>query len=76
MHDRRVADVAAKVFHVLATELDRDTHLGSLEAWDSLGHLQLIVTIESEFKVRFQTERIPELTTLGLIADELERSAT
>lgn len=68
--------MVSTVFKVSAYEVRRDTGMTSLEGWDSLGHLQLIVSVEAAFDVRFRTDRIPDLTTVGLIEDELESLAS
>lgn len=73
MLDRRLIDLAAGVLRVPADELSPDTALGSLESWDSLGHLQLVVTVEAAYGVRFSTERILQLTSLRAIQEELAR---
>lgn len=73
MINRQLAEVAASVFKVLITDLTPQTSVGSMEVWDSLGHLQLILEIETAFKVRFETEQIPKLTSLEKIQLELEK---
>ncbi len=45
---------------------------GDVDTWDSLGHFKLILCIEENFKVKFRTEQIPELVTVGKIQDELD----
>lgn len=42
--------------------------------WDSLNHLNLILAIESEFGIQFETSEIPELTTVGAIQARLRSS--
>jgi acyl carrier protein len=37
--------------------------------WDSFNHINLIVAIESRFKIKFRTAELEELHTVGHLAD-------
>ncbi|GAC1423417.1 MAG: acyl carrier protein [Acidobacteriaceae bacterium] len=41
--------------------------------WDSFNHINLIVAIESRFKIKFQTAELEQLHTVGHLADLIER---
>lgn len=43
-----------------------------MEAWDSVTHLTLILTIEAEFGIQFDTAEIPNLLSVGDILARLE----
>jgi len=49
-------------------KLRPDMTAADVEAWDSLTHINLIVDIEREFKVRFTTGEITGLKTVGDLA--------
>jgi acyl carrier protein len=49
-------------------QLRPDMTAADVEAWDSLTHINLIVDIEREFKVRFTTGEITGLKTVGDLA--------
>jgi acyl carrier protein len=40
-------------------------------AWDSVAHLNLILAVEMEFDVRFETSEIPDLLTVGRLRARL-----
>ncbi len=61
----------ADVLDISPEEVTSDLKVGSVEAWDSFGHLQLILAIEGEYGVQFDPQRIPELTSVALIHQEL-----
>ena len=52
-------------------DLDSSSGLGITPEWDSFGHLRIILELESEFSVRFDMERIPDLKNFELIEQEL-----
>ena len=61
-------------FEMQERELPINPQIHSIEKWDSLGHIQLIMAIEAEFGVRFITDRIPQLINQELLANEIEKS--
>ncbi|PIU43777.1 MAG: hypothetical protein COS96_02590 [Candidatus Nealsonbacteria bacterium CG07_land_8_20_14_0_80_39_13] len=54
------------------SEVTDELSAGSVDAWDSLGHLKLILRIEENFKVKFKTEQIVEATTVRKIYEQLK----
>jgi acyl carrier protein len=42
--------------------------MGGVPGWDSLGHMQLVVELESEFAVTFAAFHLSELVDEGAIA--------
>jgi acyl carrier protein len=41
--------------------------------WDSFNHINLIVAVESRFKIKFQTAELEGLHTAGHLADLIEK---
>lgn len=46
--------------------------IGDCAKWDSLGHIELIFALESEFDVRFLSDEIPELKSIPAIKKRLQ----
>ena len=67
----RLQIVVADIFAVSPEVITGETAAGVLEGWDSFGHLQVILALESEFGVQFSPDRIPELVTVEKIQQEL-----
>jgi acyl carrier protein len=65
-------NLLADVFDISPEGVTPDLAAGSLSAWDSFGHLQLILAMEAEYGIQFDPTRIPELTTVALLQRELE----
>ena len=64
MLNLQLVSVAARILNVPETSLTPETGMGDLDAWDSLGHLRLMMELEHTFRVRFSTAQIRELTSL------------
>ena len=67
----RILQVMARVLETEASELPANPTQSEDGAWDSLTHFELIMAIEAEFGRRFETKRIPQLTSLSSIEKEL-----
>ena len=58
---------------VFATVFDQDLDLSEattadeVQGWDSLNHIRLMVSIEKEFKIRFETGEINTLKDVGAL---------
>jgi acyl carrier protein len=49
--------------------IDDDTVAEDVVDWDSTNHVRLIVAIEDEFKVRFETDEITRPESVGDLVD-------
>lgn len=64
--------IIADLFDISPDRVSPDLTVGSIEGWDSFGHLQAILAMENEYGVQFDPSRIPELTSVALLMQELE----
>jgi acyl carrier protein len=60
-----------KVFQVEEISVNIKTNQKSLDNWDSLGHIKLIMYIEVVFGIKFNSDVIPKLTSTELIIKEI-----
>ena len=54
-------------------QLTRGTTAADIKEWDSLMHINLIVAVEKEFRVRFTTFEVMSLSNVGDLADTIAR---
>jgi acyl carrier protein len=52
-------------------ELTDDTTANDVDEWDSLSHIQLIVAIEKQFKIKFTSKEILSWKNVGEMVDNL-----
>lgn len=69
--DARLRGVFAAVFPVDRQALNDADSPSTIEEWDSLAHLNLLLAIESEFCVHFSPDEIAALTSFGAIRERL-----
>ncbi len=68
----RLRSVLADVFDIPLEQVTPDLAQGSIEAWDSYGHLQAVLAVEVEFGVQFRPEVIPNLKSVNHLQKELQ----
>ena len=54
----RLQKVFREVFEDPAVKISEDTSMNSLEDWDSVATVSLILEVESEFGIRFTTDEV------------------
>lgn len=52
-------------------ELSYETTSDDIEEWDSLSHIQLIVAIEKQYKVKFTSKEIMSWGNVGEMIDNI-----
>lgn len=68
----RVKSSVAGTFNVPLDSITPATSSKNLKAWDSMGHLTLILALEQEFEVYFATEEIEGMAEVADIVSVLE----
>jgi len=65
-------EILAKLTEIIRDQLDEDdivlnmsTLASSVEGWDSLAHVRVMIGVEEAFSVRFQTSEITSLKNVG-----------
>jgi acyl carrier protein len=67
----KVFEIMAQVMSVSIESVKDDSSPDTIETWDSLKHMSLILTLEEEFGVQFSDEEIVAMLNVGLIMDVL-----
>lgn len=63
----RVQQVVSDVLQIPLAEVTPQTSPDTVETWDSIQHLNLVLALEQEFGVEFSPEEIEELLSVELI---------
>jgi acyl carrier protein len=65
--EARVRSVLADVFGLNSAEIGPDTSADTIEAWDSLQHLTVVLSLEEEFDLQFTEEETVSVVSFPLI---------
>lgn len=60
----KIKAIMAEVFKIEVDSIKDDATQLDIKEWDSLGHLKLILELESKFSLSFEPEEIEEMTSL------------
>jgi len=64
---QKVARTMAVVIGIDQSEITPDSSMDTLEKWDSLKHMKMIMALEQEFDVMFDDEDVVEMLSVPLI---------
>jgi len=67
----RVRRAVSDVFGIPVEQVTADSSPQTVEAWDSMGHLNLVLALEQSFGVQFSPEEIAAMVSVTLAAQTL-----
>ena len=65
MLNARLLNIFRSVFNKPTMEISDEMSAGDVPGLDSLMHIQLIVTVEKEFGIKFKNSEIAKLNNIG-----------
>ena len=71
--DEKIKGVMAAVFDIQAEDIDDNASPDTIGKWDSLRHMNLIVSLEEEFSVTFGDDDIANMLNYKLIKLTIEQ---
>jgi len=69
---KQVNLIFREVFEDTKLEINKETSAQSIDNWDSLNHVMLIATIESEFDISFELDEMIEFKNVGDILTAIQ----
>lgn len=68
----KVREIVAQVCGVDVNEVNENSAIGDFPQWDSIGHLTILSTIESQMGISFEPEEMMELEDVKDIVRAVE----
>lgn len=69
----QVQAIASDIFGVPAGQITADSSPETIETWDSIQHLNLVLALEEKFAVQLAPEEIEEMKSIGAVAAIVEK---
>ena len=69
----RLQQILSRVFKTPLERIDSESGPHSLPAWDSAGHMNLMLELEKEFAVKFDDDEVLEMVSVEAIGEALLR---
>ena len=72
--EEKLKNIMSNVFQVEINEISTDTSPTSLSQWDSMNHLNLVISIEEEFNLNLDDKQIVEMVDFNSILELIKSS--
>ena len=69
----QVRNVASDIFGIPANKITVDSSPETIESWDSVQHLNLVLALEEKFGVQLEPEDIEQMKNIGAVVTLLEK---
>ena len=69
----QVRNIASDIFGIPVDQVTAESSPQTIENWDSMQHLNLVLAVEEKFGVRFEPEEIEAMTNVGAVAALVEK---
>ena len=66
-NELRLKEVISRCLKIDKSEINENTSVDTVPLWDSLKHLELVLTLEGEFNVSFSPDQTIEILSYPLI---------
>ncbi len=67
-----VQNLLAEIFEVERSAISSETQFGDLPKWDSMGHMDLMMALETKFGIEINADSIRDLVSIAAILDSIE----
>lgn len=64
---KKITEVMSLILGVDPSELNENSSMDTIESWDSLKHMKLVIALEQELGIEFDDEEVVELLSFRLI---------
>jgi acyl carrier protein len=68
-----VRNIASDIFGLPADKITAESSPETIENWDSMQHLNLVLAVEEKFGVQLEPEDIEKMKNIGAVATLVEK---
>jgi len=69
----QVRNIASDIFGIPVDQVTAESSPQTIENWDSMQHLNLVLVVEEKFGVQFEPEDIEAMKNVGAVAALVEK---
>jgi acyl carrier protein len=67
LDEKKLKNIISSILHVSAEKIDVDTSMDTIEKWDSLQHMNLVLALEDAFGISIPDDDAGNITSYPLI---------
>ena len=71
--NERIKEVMARAFGVTSDQITEQSNMDTVEKWDSIHHVKMIVFLEREFDIVIPDEKVGNMVSFKLIEAEINK---
>lgn len=64
MVEEKIKTILSDILNIDMKDISDDFSMENCESWDSFMHMTVIMSIEDEFSIKFDDDKLPELNSL------------
>jgi acyl carrier protein len=69
----QVRNIASDIFGIPANKITAESSPETIDNWDSIQHLNLVLAVEEKFAVQLEPEDIEQMKNIGAVATLVEK---
>ena len=70
----QIQGVLAEALQIPDDQVTPDLAFGDLPQWDSMGHMEVMMSLETRFRIEINAETIAALTSIAAIRDYIQEN--
>ena len=67
----RIREIISEHLEVSPTEIEDDFSPDHTSAWSSMKHMEIIMALEEEYRIRFDADEIPKMIGFRILCDQV-----
>lgn len=69
----KITEIFCDLFDIPSISLSPEMTAADVPGWDSFNHINLIISIEAEFRIKFQAAELESMHNVGALVDRIEK---
>lgn len=71
----KLKEIFEELFSIKSEDFNEDLDMSGVIGWDSMNHLNLVISLEQSFKVSFTTDEVIQMISVRNILEILNRKS-
>lgn len=73
--NKQIQELLGNALQIPAKEVTDDLQFGDIPQWDSMGHMEVMISLEEAFDIKITAETIADLTSFTAIRQYIQENS-